>query len=59
MEFAEHGTVVAPYVVKTIRRWYFGTAADLNQRVRLLIPEDAAPPPVEILDSTAAQDTAQ
>jgi len=59
MEFAEHVTVVAPYVVKTIRRWYFGSGADLNQRVRLLIPEDAAPPPVELLDSAAAQDTAQ
>ncbi len=48
MEFAEHGTVVAPYVVKTIRQWYFGSSADQNQRVRMLTPEDAAPPPVPI-----------
>jgi penicillin-binding protein 2 len=51
MEFAEHGSNVAPYVVKTIRRWYFGSSADLNQRVRMLTPEDAAPPPVT-LDTT-------
>ena len=57
MEFAEHGTVVAPYVVKTIRRWYFGTGADLNQRVRLLTPDDVAPPPVQLLDSAPAMDT--
>lgn len=58
MEFAEHGTVVAPYVVKTIRRWYFGSGADLSQRVRLLTPEDAAPLPVELSDSTVTQGTA-
>ena len=58
MEFAEHGTVVAPYVVKTIRRWYFGSGADLNQRVRLLTPDDAVPAPVQLLDSVFPLDTA-
>jgi penicillin-binding protein 2 len=51
MEFAEHGTNVAPYVVKTIRRWYFGSGADANQRVRLLTPDDAAPAPAVPVDS--------
>jgi penicillin-binding protein 2 len=50
MEFAEHGSTVAPYVVRTIRQWYFGTSADQGQRVRIVTPEDAAPPPV-LLDS--------
>ena len=53
MEFAEHGTVVAPYVVKTIRRWYFGSGADAAQRVRLLTPDDAAPTPAVPVDSVA------
>jgi penicillin-binding protein 2 len=52
MEFAEHGTVVAPYVVRTIRRWYFGSGADARQRVQLLVPEDAAPAPIELADTT-------
>ena len=57
MEFAEHGSNVAPYVVKTMRRWYFGTGADPRQRVRLLIPEDAAPAPVELVDSAVVEET--
>ncbi len=56
MEFAEHGSNVAPYVVKTMRRWYFGTGADPRQRVRLLIPEDAAPAPVELVDSALVEE---
>lgn len=59
MEFAEHGTNVAPYVVKTIRRWYFGSAADAAQRVQLLTPDDVAPPPAEPVDSLAADGTGQ
>ena len=55
MEFAEHGTTVAPYVVKTIRRWYFGSGADPNQRVRLLTPDDAAPAPAVPVDSAPAE----
>jgi hypothetical protein len=50
---------VAPYVVKTIRRWYFGSSADLNQRVRMLIPEDAAPPPMELDTTPLPPDSAQ
>ena len=53
MEFAEHGSSVAPYVVKTIRRWYFGSGADASQRVRMLTPEEGAPPPAVPVDSTA------
>lgn len=52
MEFAQHGTVVAPYVVKTIRRWYFGTSADTRQRVRMLVPDEAVPAPAAPVDST-------
>jgi penicillin-binding protein 2 len=53
MEFAEHGSNVAPYVVRTIRQWYFGSSADQGQRVRIITPEDAAPPPV-LLDSVTS-----
>ena len=58
MEFAGHGTVVAPYVVKTIRRWYFGASADSRARVQLLTPDDAAPPPATPLDSAGVPDRA-
>jgi penicillin-binding protein 2 len=51
MEFAEHGSSVAPYVVRTIRRWYFGSGADQSARVRLLTPDDAVPPPAEVVDT--------
>lgn len=51
MEFVGHGSTVAPYVVRTIRRWYFGEGADAAARVRLLTPDDAAPPPAELVDS--------
>jgi penicillin-binding protein 2 len=53
MEFAEHGTNVAPYVVKTIRRWYFGSGGDARARVQLLTPEDVLPPPSDPADTLA------
>ena len=52
MEFAEHGSIVAPYVVRTIRRWYFGSS-DHGRGVRLLTPDDVAPAPSEPADSAA------
>ena len=55
MEFAEHGTVVAPYVVKTIRRWYFGSSADSRDRVRMLTPDEGVPAPAEVVDSTVTE----
>jgi penicillin-binding protein 2 len=44
MEFAQHGTVVAPYVVRTIRRYLLGAAGDTAKtRIDIVAPEDSAP----------------
>jgi penicillin-binding protein 2 len=61
MEFAEHGTVVAPYVVRALRRYVLGpdTAGPINVKVLLdetAVTQDTAPRPVELdPDSAAAQ----
>jgi len=61
MEFAEHGTVVAPYVVRALRRYILGpdTAGPTNVKVLLdetVTTQDTAPRPVELdPDSAAAQ----
>jgi penicillin-binding protein 2 len=59
MEFAEHGTTVAPYVVKALRRYLLGpdTAGSIN--VKVLIDEtrttqDTAPRPMELSPDSAA-----
>lgn len=43
MEFAEHGTAVAPYVVRIIRRFILGPDSAAPAPVRLITPEDSAP----------------
>lgn len=43
MEFAEHGTVVAPYVVRAIRRYLLGAADTAKTRIEIVAPEDSAP----------------
>jgi penicillin-binding protein 2 len=61
MEFAEHGTTVAPYVVRTLRRYILGPDTTGTVKVKILIDEsigiqDTAPRPVELdPDSAAAQ----
>lgn len=61
MEFAEHGTVVAPYVVQVLRRYVLGpdSASKVPVKVRVIAPEDSAPRTLELdPDSAAAQATA-
>ena len=58
MEFAEHGTVVAPYVVQALRRYVLGpdSASKSPVKVRVIAPEDSAPRTLELdPDSAAAQ----
>lgn len=58
MEFAEHGTVVAPYVVEVLRRYLLGpdSASKVPVKVRVIAPEDSAPRTLELdPDSAAAQ----
>jgi penicillin-binding protein 2 len=61
MEFAEHGTTVAPYVVQTLRRYILGPDAIGPIKLGVLQDEsvagqDATPRPLELNpDSAAAQ----
>ena len=61
MEFAEHGTTVAPYVIRTLRRYILGPDTAGAIKVKVLLDEaagvqDTAPRPVELdPDSAAAQ----
>ena len=58
MEFAEHGTVVAPYVVNVLRRYLLGPEEPTAPRVRLLTDEsvqgDSAPRSIQLPDSIPA-----
>jgi penicillin-binding protein 2 len=59
MEFAEHGTTVAPYVVRTLRRYILGpdTAGAVKVKVLLdeaVAPQDTAPRPLELDPDSAA-----
>jgi hypothetical protein len=61
MEFAQHGTTVAPYVVQTLRRYILGPEAIGPVKLGVLMdesvsPRDNAPRPIELNpDSAAAQ----
>jgi penicillin-binding protein 2 len=61
MEFAKHGTTVAPYVVQTLRRYILGPEATGPVKLGVLLDEaataqDNAPRPIELdPDSAAAQ----
>jgi penicillin-binding protein 2 len=62
MEFAEHGTVVAPYVVQAMRRYVLGPEAPGQPPVKMKVvsPEDTAPRVIELdPDSAAAQAAAE
>jgi penicillin-binding protein 2 len=60
MEFAEHGTTVAPYVVQTLRRYILGPDAIGPVKVGILLDEaltsqrDTAPRPLELNPDSAA-----
>jgi penicillin-binding protein 2 len=47
MEFAEHGTTVAPYVVSAISRYVLGPDSVTTPKVVLSVPRDSAPRAVE------------
>ena len=58
MEFAEHGSSVAPYVIKTLRRQLLGPDTVGTIKIKVLIdeavPQDTAPRPVELNPDSAA-----
>jgi penicillin-binding protein 2 len=58
MEFAEHGTTVAPYVVQTLRRYILGPEATgpvkLGLQDEAAGPRDIAPRPIELNPDSAA-----
>jgi penicillin-binding protein 2 len=59
MEFAKHGTTVAPYVVQTLRRYILGPDAIGPVKLGVLLDEtvtsqDTAPRPIELDPDSAA-----
>jgi cell division protein FtsI/penicillin-binding protein 2 len=59
MEFAKHGTVVAPYVIQTLRRYVLGPEAIGPVKIGVLLDEttsaqDSAPRPIELDPDSAA-----
>jgi hypothetical protein len=65
MEFAEHGTTVAPYVVQTLRRYILGPEAVGPVKMGVLLDEsltpqrDTAPRPLELNPDSAARRAAE
>lgn len=65
MEFAEHGTTVAPYVVRTLRRYILGPEAVGPVKMGVLLdesvaaPRDTAPRPLELNPDSAAARAAE
>ncbi|HEX6107323.1 MAG TPA: penicillin-binding protein 2 [Gemmatimonadales bacterium] len=66
MEFGEHGTTVAPYVVRVLRRYLLGPDTVGTINVRMLVdeeiaPRDTAPRPLELnpdsAEARAAEDS--
>ncbi len=55
VEFAEHGAGVAPMVTRILARYLLGpdVGDGLPDDYRLVVPEDSAPGPVQILPDTA------
>jgi penicillin-binding protein 2 len=56
MEFAEHGTTVAPYVVQVLRRGVLGPEppAEAPTKVKIVAPADTAPRTIELDPDSAA-----
>ena len=64
MEFGEHGTTVAPYVVRVLRRYLLGPDTVGTISVKVLVDEtattqDSAPRPVELDPDSAAARAAE
>lgn len=67
MEFAVHGTIVAPYVVRAIRRYLLGAADSGKTSIKLLVSdevptgagENAPEPPAADTAAASTPDTAQ
>ena len=64
MEFGEHGTTVAPYVVKVLRRYLLGPDTVGTISVKVLVDEtattqDTAPRPLELDPDSAAARAAE
>jgi len=64
MEFAEHGTTVAPYVVQALRRYILGPDAIGQVNMGVLLDEstnsqDNAPRPIELDPDSAAARAAE
>ena len=53
MEFAEHGTAVAPVVNRIIAHYLLGSEADRSTDYQLILPADSAPEPQLILPDTS------
>lgn len=48
IEFARHGSSVAPLVARTIAR-YLGADSTVARQIRLVLPTDSAPEPIQLL----------
>jgi penicillin-binding protein 2 len=56
MEFAEHGSLVAPYVIKVLHRYVVGPgASDRQPVIRFIAPDDSAPRSVQIKPDSVRQ----
>ncbi len=51
VEFAEHGSDVAPIVTNVIARHLFGADETRDRSIRLVVPADSAPQPLPLADS--------
>jgi penicillin-binding protein 2 len=56
IEFAQHGSSVAPLVARVIAR-YIGADTTVAARIREVLPADSAPPPTPILPGDVGEDT--
>ena len=59
LEFGEHGTTMAPYVVRALRRYLLGpdTVGTISVKVlsdEAVAPQDTAPRPIELNPDSAA-----
>ena len=58
MEFAGHGTNVAPYVVRAIRRYVLGAGSDDQRAIRVITTDEApAPELLTPVPDSVAEDT--
>ncbi len=55
VEFAEHGSDVAPMVTNIIARHLLGAESVEDRNFRLVVPSDSAPLPIQILPDTVVQ----